>query len=213
MTMDELTCERELFQKGYRLVAGADEVGRGPLAGPVVAAAVILPLEEEKRILGIDDSKKLSKKKRKSLAEKIKESAVAYAIEEVDEETIDKINILQATRLAMKRAIEKLSPRPDLVLTDGNMTLDISVPQESVVKGDAKIASIGAASILAKVYRDALMEKYAEAFPYYGFERNAGYGTRAHIEAIREMGICTIHRRTFIKKFWDGKRKIGPQNI
>ena len=213
MTMDELTCERELFQKGYRLVAGADEVGRGPLAGPVVAAAVILPLEEEKSILGIDDSKKLSKKKRKSLAEKIKESAVAYAIEEVDEETIDKINILQATRLAMKRAIEKLSPRPDFVLTDGNMTLDISVPQESVVKGDAKIASIGAASILAKVYRDALMEKYAEAFPYYGFERNAGYGTRAHIEAIREMGICTIHRRTFIKKFWDGKRKIGPQNI
>lgn len=210
--MDELTCERELFQKGYRLVAGADEVGRGPLAGPVVAAAVILPLEEEKRILGIDDSKKLSKKKREALAEKIKESAVAYAIEEVDEETIDKINILQATRLAMKRAIEKLSPRPDFVLTDGNMTLDISVPQESVVKGDAKIASIGAASILAKVYRDALMEKYAEAFPYYGFERNAGYGTRAHIEAIREMGICTIHRRTFIKKFWDGKRKIGSQN-
>lgn len=213
MTMDELTCERELFQKGYRLVAGADEVGRGPLAGPVVAAAVILPLEEEKRILGIDDSKKLSKKKREALAEKIKESAVAYAIEEVDEETIDKINILQATRLAMKRAIEKLSPRPDFVLTDGNMTLDISVPQESVVKGDAKIASIGAASILAKVYRDALMEKYAEAFPYYGFDRNAGYGTRAHIEAIREMGICTIHRRTFIKKFWDGKRKTEPQNI
>lgn len=210
--MDELTCERELFQKGYRLVAGADEVGRGPLAGPVVAAAVILPLEEEKRIFGIDDSKKLSKKKREALAEKIKETAVAYAIEEVDEETIDKINILQATRLAMKRAIEKLSPRPDFVLTDGNMTLDIPIPQESVVKGDAKIASIGAASILAKVYRDALMEKYAEAFPYYGFERNAGYGTRAHIEAIREMGICTIHRRTFIKKFWDGKRKTKPQN-
>lgn len=212
MTMDELTCERELFQKGYRLVAGADEVGRGPLAGPVVAAAVILPLEEEKRIFGIDDSKKLSKKKREALAEKIKETAVAYAIEEVDEETIDKINILQATRLAMKRAIEKLSSRPDFVLTDGNMTLDIPIPQESVVKGDAKIASIGAASILAKVYRDALMEKYAEAFPYYGFERNAGYGTRAHIEAIREMGICTIHRRTFIKKFWDGKRKTKPQN-
>lgn len=210
--MDELTCERELFQKGYRLVAGADEVGRGPLAGPVVAAAVILPLEEEKRIFGIDDSKKLSKKKREALAEKIKETAVAYAIEEVDEETIDKINILQATRLAMKRAIEKLSSRPDFVLTDGNMTLDIPIPQESVVKGDAKIASIGAASILAKVYRDALMEKYAEAFPYYGFERNAGYGTRAHIEAIREMGICTIHRRTFIKKFWDGKRKTKPQN-
>ncbi|MBD5636820.1 MAG: ribonuclease HII [Clostridia bacterium] len=210
--MDELTYEREFFNNGYSLVAGVDEVGRGPLAGPVVAAAVILPLEEEKRILGIDDSKKLSKKKRECLAEKIKEAAVAYAIEEVDEETIDEINILQATRLAMKRAIEKLSPRPDFVLTDGNMTLDISVPQRSIVKGDAKVASIGAASILAKVYRDTLMEKYATAFPYYGFERNAGYGTKAHIEAIREIGICTIHRKTFIKKFWDGKRKIKPQN-
>lgn len=210
--MDELTYERECFEKGYRLVAGVDEVGRGPLAGPVVAAAVILPLEEEKRIPGIDDSKKLSKKKREYLAEIIKERAVAYAIEEVDEGTIDEINILQATRLAMKRAIEKLSPRPDFVLTDGNMTLDIEIKQKSIVKGDALVASIGAASILAKVYRDTLMEKYAEAFPYYGFERNAGYGTKAHIEAIREIGICTIHRKTFIKKFWDGKRKSKPQN-
>lgn len=210
--MDELTYEREYFENGYRLVAGVDEVGRGPLAGPVVAAAVILPLEEEKRILGIDDSKKLSKKKREYLAEKIKEAAVAYAIEEVDEETIDEINILQATRLAMKRAVEKLSSRPDFVLTDGNMMLDIAIPQQSIVKGDAKVASIGAASILAKVYRDKLMEKYAEAFPYYGFERNAGYGTSAHIEAIREIGICTIHRKTFVKKFWDGKRKSKPQN-
>ena len=210
--MDELTYERELFEEGYSLVAGVDEVGRGPLAGPVVAAAVILPLEEEKRILGINDSKKLSEKKREYLAEKIKETAVAYAIEEVGEETIDEINILQATRLAMKRAIEKLSPCPDFVLTDGNMTLDITIPQKSIVKGDALVASIGAASILAKVYRDKLMEEYAQVYPYYGFEHNAGYGTKEHIEAIREMGICKIHRKTFIKKFWDGKRKSKPLN-
>ena len=206
--MDELIYERECSKKGYKLVAGVDEVGRGPLAGPVVAAAVILPLEEEKRILGIDDSKKLSAKKREALAEKIKEVALAYAIEEVGEDVIDEINILQATRLAMKRAIEKLAPCPDFVVTDGNMTLDILIPQESVVKGDAKIASIGAASILAKVHRDALMTSYAKEFPYYGFERNAGYGTKAHIEAIKERGICKIHRETFVKKFWDGTRKI-----
>ncbi len=210
--MDELTYEREYFKEGYRLVAGVDEVGRGPLAGPVVAAAVILPLEEEKRILGIDDSKKLSPKKREALAEMIKERAVAYAIEETSEEIIDSVNILQATRLTMKRAIEKLSPRPDFVLTDGNMTLDIDFPQKSIVKGDALVASIGAASILAKTYRDALMKKYAEEFPYYGFERNVGYGTAEHIAAIRERGICTIHRKTFIKKFWDGTRKTQPQN-
>lgn len=210
--MDELIYEKELFEKGFPLVAGVDEVGRGPLAGPVVAAAVILPLEEGKRIFGIDDSKKLSKKKREYLAEKIREVAVAYAIEEVGEGTIDEINILQATRLAMKRAIERLSPRPDFVLTDGNMTLDISVPQKSIVKGDAKVASIGAASVLAKVYRDKLMEEFAKMYPWYGFEHNAGYGTKAHVEAIREMGICEIHRKTFVKKFWDGTRKRKPQN-
>ena len=123
----------------------------------------------------------------------------------MDEKTIDEINILQATRLGMKRAIESLSVRPDFVLTDGNMTLDIAIPQKSIVKGDALVASIGAASILAKVYRDALMAKYAKRYPFYGFEHNAGYGTREHIEAIREHGICEIHRRTFTTKFWDGK--------
>lgn len=210
--MDELTYEREYFKNGYSLVAGVDEVGRGPLAGPVVAAAVILPLSEEKRVSGIDDSKKLSPKKREYLAEKIKEVAISYAIEEVGEEIIDEINILQATRLAMKRAIERLSPPPDYVLTDGNMTLDIAIPQKSIVKGDAKVASIGAASILAKVYRDKLMEEFAKEYPWYGFERNAGYGTRAHIEAIKERGICKIHRKTFVKKFWDGERKSKPQN-
>ncbi len=205
--MDELTYEKEYFSKGYAAVAGVDEVGRGPLAGPVVCAAVILPLEEEKRILGIDDSKKLSAKKRKELSERIMETARAYSIAEVDEGTIDRINILQATRLGMKRAVEGLKLPPDLVLTDGNMTLDIGIPQRSIVKGDALVCSIGAASIIAKVYRDELMERYAEEFPEYGFEKNVGYGTKQHIEAIREVGICRIHRRTFIKKFWDGRER------
>ncbi len=210
--MDKLTIEREYLARGYMAVAGVDEVGRGPLAGPVVCAAVILPLGEERRIVGIDDSKKLSAKKREALAEQIKEVARAYSIAEVDEGIIDKINILQATRLGMKRAVESLSLPPDFVLTDGNMTLDISVPQRSIVKGDALVASIGAASILAKVYRDALMAKYAIHYPFYGFERNAGYGTREHIEAIREHGICEIHRKTFITKFWDGKPSAPSEN-
>ena len=182
--MDELTYEREYAAKGFLAVAGVDEVGRGPLAGPVVCAAVILPLGEEKRIAGINDSKKLSAKKREELAALIRERARAYAIEEVSNEVIDEIN---------------------MVLTDGNMTLDIEAPQRSIVKGDALVASIGAASILAKVYRDALMREYAKLYPEYAFERNAGYGTAAHIAAIREVGICPIHRRTFVTKFWDGK--------
>ena len=211
--MDELTCEREYFARGYTAVAGVDEVGRGPLAGPVVCAAVILPIEEERRILGIDDSKKLSPKKREALAEKIREAARAYSVAEVDSGTIDRINILQATRLGMKRAVEGLSVQPDFVLTDGNMTLDIAPPQKSIVKGDALVASIGAASILAKVYRDALMAKLAKRYPFYGFEHNAGYGTAEHIRAIREYGICEIHRRTFITKFWDGKLSAPSENI
>lgn len=182
-------------------------MGRGPLAGPVVCAAVILPLEEEVRIAGIDDSKKLSAKKRELLAEQIKRTARAYSICEVDAQTIDEINILQATRLCMKRAVESLSISADMVLTDGNMTLDISVPQRSIVKGDALVCSIGAASILAKVYRDTLMREYAKEFPEYGFEKNAGYGTAVHIQAIRETGICRIHRKTFVKNFWDGKAR------
>ncbi len=205
--MDELTLERSLAAQGFLRVAGVDEVGRGPLAGPVVCAAVILPLEEDRRIVGIDDSKKLSAKKRQALAEKIKTTARAYAVAEVDASVIDEINILQATRLCMKRAVEQLLPAADMVLTDGNMTLDISIPQRSIVRGDALVCSIGAASILAKVHRDALMAEYAKLYPEYAFERNAGYGTKAHIEAIREVGICPIHRRTFITKFWDGKER------
>lgn len=211
--MDELTVERELFSQGFCAVAGVDEVGRGPLAGPVVCAAVILPLDEATRIIGIDDSKKLSAKKRESLAEQIKTVARAYSIAEIDCETIDEMNILQATRLCMKNAVEGLEIPADYVLTDGNMTLDISAPQKSIIKGDASVCSIGAASILAKVYRDALMRRYAAIYPEYGFERNAGYGTAQHIRAIREVGICPIHRKTFVKKFWDGKVRLPSANI
>lgn len=203
--MDIPTLEREYAARGLRAVAGVDEVGRGPLAGPVVCAAVIMPLEEALRVPGVNDSKKLSPKKREQLAERIRAVARAYAVEEVSAAVIDEINILQATRLGMKRAVEKLSPPADMVLTDGNMTLDIALPQRSVIKGDALVYSIGAASILAKVYRDALMRDYAAQYPGYAFERNAGYGTAQHIRAIREVGICPIHRRTFVKKFWDGK--------
>ena len=210
--MDQLTFERSLAAQGFLRVAGVDEVGRGPLAGPVVCAAVILPLEEERRIIGIDDSKKLSAKKREALAEQIRAAARAYAIAEVDAATIDEINILQATRLCMKRAVDMLVPAADMVLTDGNMTLDISLPQRSIVKGDALVCSIGAASILAKVYRDALMAEYAKLYPEYAFESNAGYGTKAHIQAIREVGICPIHRRAFVTKFWDGRERSSSAN-
>ena len=210
--MDQLTFERSLAAQGFLRVAGVDEVGRGPLAGPVVCAAVILPLEEEKRIIGIDDSKKLSAKKREALAEQIRAAARAYAIAEVGAATIDEINILQATRLCMKRAVDMLVPAADMVLTDGNMTLDITLPQRSIVKGDALVCSIGAASILAKVYRDALMAEYAKLYPEYAFERNAGYGTQAHIRAIREVGACPIHRRSFITKFWDGRERSSSAN-
>ena len=210
--MDRLTLERTLAAQGFVRVAGVDEVGRGPLAGPVVCAAVILPLEEEKRVLGIDDSKKLSAKKREALAEQIRAAARAYAIAEVDAAIIDEINILQATRLCMKRAVDMLTPAADMVLTDGNMTLDITLPQRSIVKGDALVCSIGAASILAKVYRDALMAEYAKLYPEYAFERNAGYGTKAHIQAIREVGACPIHRRSFITKFWDGRERSSSAN-
>ena len=203
--MDIPTYEREYLARGYRSVAGVDEVGRGPLAGPVVCAAVILPLDDALRIEGVDDSKKLSAKKRERLAERIRAAAVSYAIAEVDEETIDEINILQATRLGMKRAVESLTPPADMVLTDGVMTLDIAQPQRSIVKGDALVYSIGAASILAKVYRDELMHRYALEFPEYGFGTNVGYGTAEHIAAIREYGICRIHRKTFVTKFWDGR--------
>lgn len=199
--VDKLQFEKLFLAEGKKYIVGVDEVGRGPLAGPVVTCAVIMPLDEASLVLGVDDSKKLSKKKREKLFDEIKEKAVAYCINEESAETIDEINILQATRLSMKKSVLGLNITPDIVLTDGNMTLDIPFPQQSIVKGDALSYSIGAASILAKVYRDRLMEEYAEEYPYYGFEKNAGYGTKAHIDGIKEHGLCKIHRRTFTKNF------------
>jgi ribonuclease HII len=198
---EKLFFERELRAKGVQYIAGVDEVGRGPLAGPVVCAAVIMPIEDSELVIGVDDSKKLSAKKREELAEQIKQKALCYTIIEVDEKTIDEINILQATRLGMKKAVETLAITPQTVLTDGNMTLDITLPQKSIIKGDALCYSIGAASILAKVYRDNLMDEYAKSYPHYAFEQNKGYGTAAHIQGIKEHGLCPIHRRTFTKNF------------
>lgn len=192
--------ERSLKEKGCKYIAACDEVGRGPLAGPVVCAAVIMPVEDGLIIDGVDDSKKLSEKKREKFDALIRERAVAFAICEVNNEVIDEMNILQATRLCMKRAVESLPVKPDFVLTDGNMTLDISCPQEYVVGGDAKVYSIACASVIAKVYRDKLMVGFADEYPYYAFERNKGYGTKAHIDGIKEHGLCPIHRKTFTTK-------------
>ena len=198
---EKLQYERALIANGYSYVAGVDEVGRGPLAGPVVCAAVIMPLDEASLVVGVDDSKKLSEKKRELLAEQIKERALAYTIIEIDEKTIDEINILEATKLGMKRAVESLNIQPDAVLTDGNMTLNIAHPQKSVIHGDALSYSIGAASIIAKVHRDRKMVEFAKTYPDYGFEKNKGYGTAEHIKGIKETGLCPIHRRSFTKNF------------
>ena len=198
---EKLQYERALLAKGLQYIAGVDEVGRGPLAGPVVCAAVVMPLDDESIIVGVDDSKKLSAKKREMLAEEIKKRALAYTIVEVSEKEIDEINILEATKLGMKKALETLELVPQSVLTDGNMTLDIDFPQRSVIGGDALCYSIGAASIIAKVYRDKMMDDYAKEYPQYAFDSNKGYGTAAHIQAIKEYGLCPIHRRTFTKKF------------
>ena len=197
--MDKLEYERKLLNRGYKYICGVDEVGRGPLAGPVVCAAVIMPLDD--LIEGVDDSKKVAVKKREKIAETIREKAIACHICRIEPQIIDEINILQATKLCMKRAVEGLSVKPDFVLTDGNMTLDIDIPQESIVKGDALSYSIGAASIAAKVFRDKIMDEYALIYPGYGFEKNKGYGTADHIKGIKEAGLCAIHRRSFTKKW------------
>ena len=189
--------EQELHRQGYVNVAGVDEVGRGPLAGPVVAAAVILPHDFD--VLGIDDSKKLSEKRREELYEVITEKAVAWGIGMADHETIDEINILQAAKLAMKRALAELED-VDYITFDAMKIEDIDIPKESVIKGDSKILAIAAAYIVAKVTRDRMMTEYAKQYPGYGFEKNKGYGTKAHYEGISEHGICPIHRRSFLKK-------------
>ena len=186
--------ERAAKQKGYRMIAGIDEVGRGPLAGPVVAAAVILP--EGMEDIGLDDSKKLSAKKREEIFEMIKEQAVAIGIGIVDAFTIDKINIYEASKVAMKRAIELLPEQPDYLLIDA-MRLDTGIPEEGIIKGDAKSISIAAASIVAKEVRDQMMKDYEQLYPGYGFAQNAGYGTKAHIEGLEKLGPTPIHRMTF----------------
>ena len=192
-----LTYERGCWAAGYALVAGIDEVGRGPLAGPVVAAAVILP--QECKIEGVNDSKKLSAKKREELYDVILEKAVAYGIGIVSNERIDEINILQATYEAMRQAIGNLSVKPDLLLNDAVTIPKVEIPQVPIIKGDAKSISIAAASIIAKVYRDRLMVQYDDIFPGYGFAGNKGYGSQAHMDAIRTLGPTPIHRRSFIK--------------
>ncbi len=210
--------ENALYEKGVKYIAGVDEVGRGPLAGPVVAAAVILP--EDFALLGVDDSKKLSEKKREELFEQIRDAAVAYGIGCIDNETIDRINILEATKAAMKEALRDLEKKlrdslgddwkaltgnPDRrkpcciqhILIDALTLKDVPIPQTGIIRGDGASVSIAAASILAKVTRDRMMKEYHETYPDYSFDSNKGYGTRAHYEGIKARGLCPIHRKTF----------------
>ncbi len=195
--------EKGLKAKGYNLIAGVDEAGRGPLAGPVYAAAVIL--KEGAVIDGINDSKKLTEKKREELFDKIIENSVSYAISSVDEKIIDEVNILNATHIAMNDAVNKLSQKADFVLIDGNSIKNMKTPHETVVKGDAKSISIAAASILAKVARDRYITEMAEIYPEYGFQKHKGYGTKAHNDAILKYGPSPIHRKTFLKKLLGDK--------
>ncbi|MBR0517271.1 MAG: ribonuclease HII [Firmicutes bacterium] len=195
-----LTHERRLWDSGRSYIAGVDEVGRGPLAGPVVAAAVILPRDFD--VLGIDDSKKLSPKKREELFEVIKEKALAWAVGWVGPERIDEINILEATKEAMTQAVQGLSLPPDHVLIDGNFTVRaLALPQTAIVKGDANSTSIAAASILAKVTRDRYMEEMDAVYPGYAFASNKGYGTKAHYDGLKAQGPTPIHRKTFISDY------------
>ena len=202
--MQEITMweiEDENYAEGFQVICGVDEAGRGPLAGPVCAAAVILP--PHTRIPGLNDSKKLTDKKRRELFPVICEQAVAYGIGMATEQEIDEINILQATFLAMQRALDGLQVRPDLALIDGNRQKDFGLPVKTVVKGDSLSANIAAASVLAKVTRDDLMIRQAEQFPEYGFEIHKGYGTKAHYAALEQYGPSPIHRMTFLRKFYE----------
>lgn len=192
--------EDSFYSEDIKVICGVDEAGRGPLAGPVCAAAVILP--EHLEIPGLTDSKKLTDKKRRELFPVIQEQAIAYGIGFATEQEIDEINILQATFLAMQRALDQLTVRPDLALIDGNREKDFGLPVKTVVKGDSLSANIAAASVLAKVTRDNLMVELSEKYPEYGFEIHKGYGTKAHYAALREYGASPIHRMTFLMKFY-----------
>lgn len=195
--------EQKYYAQGLQLVCGVDEAGRGPLAGPVCAAAVILPANLE--IPGLNDSKKLTDKKRRDLFPVIQEKAIAYGIAMADHAEVDEINILQATFLAMERALKQLSVRPEIALIDGNREKDFGLPVETIVHGDSRSASIAAASVLAKVTRDDYMLQMAEVYPGYGFEVHKGYGTKAHYAALESLGPSPIHRMTFLKKFYGTK--------
>ena len=199
-TQDKLYYEKKHIGSGKKYVAGVDEVGRGPLAGPVVCASVIMPIDDI--IEGIDDSKKISAKKREQLAEIIKEKAISYSIFQIEPEEIDQINILNAVKKCMVGAVKGLEITPDITLVDGVNT-GLEIDAEYIIKGDSKSYTIGCASILAKVFRDNLMDEYDKEYPEYGFSKHKGYGTKVHIDKIKEIGPCKITRRTFIKNFWE----------
>lgn len=198
---DMLKYERHYYKEGKTVIAGCDEVGRGPLAGPVVCCALIMPLKKELIIEGVNDSKKLSAKKRQALYEKIIETATDYKVSFISEKVIDEVNILEATKLGMKEAINALKVKPDIILVDAVKDLNIIYPYQAIIKGDEKSYVIACASIVAKVVRDEYMCKMHEVYPLYNFFKHKGYGTKEHITALKEHGECEIHRQTFIKNF------------
>lgn len=190
--------DMSVFEEGYNYICGIDEAGRGPLAGPVVVAAVVMP--KESRIEGVNDSKKVSEKKRELLYDKILEEAISYGVGIVDQSEIDRINILNATKAGLTQAVSSLKTKPDMILVDALNGIDTcGIPYRSIIKGDAKSYSIAAASIIAKVTRDRIMRQWDEIYPQYGFEKHKGYGTAAHIAAIKEYGLCPLHRLSFVK--------------
>ena len=192
--------ENELREKGFKTICGIDEAGRGPLAGPVVIASVIMPANS--MIEGVNDSKKISEKKREKIYDQILEEAVSYGIAIIGQDEIDEINILNATKKGLTVSLQELTEKPDLIVVDALNGIDtMGIPYESIIKGDAKCYSIAAASILAKVTRDRIMREWDKVYPEYGFEKHKGYGTAAHIAAIKEHGLCPIHRRSFTKNF------------
>ncbi len=192
--------EKDLNQKGFKKICGIDEAGRGPLAGPVVVAGVIM--KEDSFIEGVNDSKKVSEKKREILYDKIIAEAIAYSVAIIGQDIIDEINILNATKMGVTKVIEELSTKPELIIIDALEHIDTKgIPYESIIKGDAKCYSIAAASIIAKVTRDRIMRQWDEVYPQYGFSKHKGYGTKMHIEAIKQYGLTPIHRRSFTKNF------------
>ena len=192
--------ENDLRNKGYKYICGIDEAGRGPLAGPVVVASVIMP--ENSMIEGVNDSKKVSEKKREKLYDLILEEAISYGVGIIGQDEIDEINILNATKKGLTTSLKELTQKPDLIIVDALTHIDtLGIPYESIIKGDAKCYSISAASIIAKVTRDRIMREWDKIYPQYGFAQHKGYGTSAHINAIKEYGPCILHRKTFIKNF------------